>query len=132
MPEANWVAILVAAASSLAVGFVWYSPALFYKPWASAVGMTDEKAKTGNMAVTFGGAFLLAVIQCFCLAMFFGTELGWQETTLYGFLTGAGWVTTAFAVQALFERRGWTLTLINGGYNIVTFTLFGLILGVWP
>jgi hypothetical protein len=130
MPEVNWIAIILAAASSLLVGFAWYSPALFNKAWMREVGMTDEKAKTGNMALIFGGAFALALVQCFCLAMFFGSEMRWQQTTFYGFLTGLGWVATAFGVQYLFERRTWTLALINGGYNIVVFTVYGLILGL--
>src|SRR5262245_29925294 len=81
MPEVNWIAIILAAASSLLVGFAWYSPALFNKAWMREVGMTEEKARTGNMALIFGGAFALALVQCFCLAMFFGREMPWQQTT---------------------------------------------------
>ncbi|MGE0046823.1 MAG: DUF1761 domain-containing protein [Hyphomonadaceae bacterium] len=128
MPDVNWLAIVVAAASSLAVGFAWYG--VFGKAWMGHTGQSEEKLKSGNPAMIFGLAFVLALVQCFCLAMFFGPEMPVGETTFYGFLTGAGWVATALGVQYLFERRSLTFWLINGGYNIVAFTLFGLILGL--
>lgn len=128
MPEVNWLAIVVAAASSLAVGFAWYG--LFAKPWMAGVGITEEHARGGNPAIIFGGAFVLALIQCFCLAAFFGPEATLQECVIYGFLAGAAWVATALGVQYLFERKPLSLFLINGGYNAVTFTVFGLILGL--
>jgi len=31
--EVNYVAILIAGAISMAVGFLWYSPLMFAKPW---------------------------------------------------------------------------------------------------
>jgi hypothetical protein len=34
-------------------------------------------------------------------------------------------------VVALFERRSWKYSLINGGYLTVALTLMGLILGAW-
>ena len=34
----NWVAILVAAISTMIVGFVWYSPLLFAKAWGRERG----------------------------------------------------------------------------------------------
>ncbi len=38
MHHLNWLAILVAAVSSLAAGFLWYSPMLFAKPWMHEMG----------------------------------------------------------------------------------------------
>jgi len=129
MPEINYLAVIAAAASSLAVGFAWYG--VFGKAWMAHTGQPEEKLKSGNPAIIFGGAFVLALIQCYCLAMFFGPDMPVGETTFYGLLTGLGWVATALGVQYLFERRSLVFWLINGGYNVVTFTLFGLILGLW-
>ena len=50
----NFPAILVAALSSFVVGFVWYNPKVFGTIWMNETGMTDEKAKQGNMAKIFG------------------------------------------------------------------------------
>ena len=48
--EINFLAVLVAALSSFVVGFVWYNPKVFGTIWMNEVGMTEEKAKQGNMA----------------------------------------------------------------------------------
>ena len=56
----NFPAILVAALSSFVVGFVWYNPKVFGTIWMNEIGMTEEKAKQGNMAKIFGLTFIFA------------------------------------------------------------------------
>jgi hypothetical protein len=127
--EINWFAVVLAALVSFPLGFLWYGP-LFGKAWAGEVGMTEEKAKSGNPAVVFGGAFVLALIQAATFAMFLGaTPL--PDAALYGLVAGLCWVGAAFGVQYLFERKSWKLTAINAGYNTVAFTLIGAIIGAW-
>jgi hypothetical protein len=38
MHSLNWLAILVAAISTMVVGFLWYSPVLFAKAWMREMG----------------------------------------------------------------------------------------------
>ncbi|SCY69909.1 Protein of unknown function [Flavobacterium caeni] len=45
----NFLAILVAALSTLPVGFIWYNPKVFGNLWMRESGMTEDKAKSGNM-----------------------------------------------------------------------------------
>ena len=52
--------------------------------------------------------------------------------TTLGLMVGVFFVTTAFVITYIFERRPLGLWLINGGYHMVSFTLMGLILGAWP
>jgi hypothetical protein len=127
--EINWLAVFGAALSSFPLGFVWYGP-LFGKAWQRETGMTDEKAKAGNPAIIFGGAFVLALIQASTFAMFLGETTN-PAAALYGLCAGLAWVGAAFGVQYLFERRSVTLFLINAGYNTVAFTLIGAIIGAW-
>lgn len=129
MPDVNWIAVLLCAASSLVLGGVWYSPMLFAKPWQSAAGLGDDQAGGGNMAVIFGATFLLSLIAAFVFAMFLGREMGLGAATAAGFSAGLCWVAASFAINYLFERRPLKLWLINGGYHTLQFTLFGLILG---
>jgi hypothetical protein len=127
--EINWLAVIVAALSSFPLGFVWYGP-LFGKAWMAEVGMTPEKYKSGNLAMVFGGAFVLALVQASTFAMFLGPVTN-PEAALYGLCAGLCWVGAAFGVQYLFERRSVRLFLINAGYNTVAFTLIGAIIGAW-
>ena len=129
MPDVNWVAVLLCAVSSLVLGGIWYSPMLFAKPWQRAAGLSDEQAASGNMAVIFGGAFVLSLIAAAVFAMFLGREMGLGPSIAAGASVGLCWVAASFAINYLFERRPLSLWLINGGYHTLQFTLFGLILG---
>lgn len=126
--EINWLAVFAAAASSFILGGLWYS-ALFAKQWQTAAGITDEQIKNGNMALIFGGSFVLALIASASFAFFLGSEMDAMTGALYGFTAGLCWVAASFGINYLFERKNLTLFLINGGYHTLQFTLIGLILG---
>jgi hypothetical protein len=128
MPNVNLVAVLLCGVSSLVLGGVWYSPMLFAKAWLKAAGLSDEQAKSGNMAVIFGLAFVLSLIAAYVFGMFLGAMplIGAVGAGVYA---GLCWVAASFGINYLFERRPLSLWLINGGYHTLQFTLFGLILG---
>lgn len=128
----NWWAVLVAALSTFVLGGLWYSPLLFAKGWMKTNNFTEDDAKKGNPAVTFGVSFLAALVMALNLAVFLNTP----DTTLLwglgaGLLAGCGWVAMALVVIGLFERRRLAWMLINGGYMVLAFGLMGLILGAW-
>ena len=131
MPEINLWAVLAAGASSMVLGALWYSPALFGKAWSAASGVTEEKAKSANMAQTMGGAFVLAVIGAAVFAMFLGPKPELMFATAAGLSAGLCWVAGSFGINYLFEQRPLRLFLINGGYHTLQYTLIGLVLGLW-
>ena len=65
MENINWLALVVASLSTLVVGFVWYHPKVFGTIWMKEIGMTEEKAKNSNMALTFGLSVVLAFLAAF-------------------------------------------------------------------
>ena len=130
MPDVNWIAVLLCAVSSLVLGGIWYSPALFGKSWQQAAGLSEEQAASGNMAVIFGSAFLLSLVAAAVFAMFLGRNFGLGPATAAGFSAGLCWVAASYGISYLFERRPLKLWLINGGYHTLQFTLFGLIIGL--
>ncbi len=127
----NYWAVLAAALASFLLGGLWYSPLLFYNPWRRVAAVSEEQLRQGNMARIFGVSLLFQLIAALVLAMFIGVELDAAIGALVGSMVGLAWVATAFGVVYLFERRPMTLLLINGGYNVVTYTLMGAILGAW-
>jgi hypothetical protein len=132
MPHINWLAVLVAAVSTFALGGFWYSKALFGRAWMAANNLTEADLAKGNMAKIFGLSLVFAVIMSANLAGFLAepkTTAVWGATA--GFLAGFGWVALAIATVALFERRSWKYMLINGGYMTVSFVIMGLIIGAW-
>jgi hypothetical protein len=128
----NLWAVLAATLSAFMIGGLWYSPAVFGKMWMKEIGATEESVEASNMAKIFGLAFIFTLIMAFNLAMFLNHEtVDFAAGTLYGFLTGFGWIFFAFAVNSLYESRSWRYMLINGGYWTVAFTVMGMILGAW-
>jgi hypothetical protein len=130
MPHVNWLAVLAAAAASFVLGGLWYS-ALFAKPWQAAAGVSDEQMRGGNKALMFGGAFVLSLVEAAVFAMFLGPHPSPALGVGAGFAAGLCWVTAAFGINYIFERRSLRLFLINGGYNTLQFTAIGAILGFW-
>ncbi len=132
----NWLAVLAAALVGFAIGFLWYGP-LFGKKWMVLTGLSSEEIANGNMPKIFIGTFVFQFVMAFCLAMFFygdpeaSSNVNAGTGAFYGFLTGAGWVTTALGVNALFEQKSWSYIILNGAYWIIVFTLMGLVLGAW-
>jgi hypothetical protein len=132
MSGINLWAVLVAAVSAFALGGLWYSPLLFRTPWAKETGQTEERLRSGNPASMFGSAFLLSLLSALVFALFLGPHPSLALGLGAGFSAGLCWVAASFGINYVFERRSLRLFLINGGYHTVQFTLYGLILSLWP
>ena len=83
LADLNWLAILVAAIAAFVLGGIWYSPKLFGTAWMQDVGLTEESAAESNMALIFGGAFVLILIA----AIFLGATIS-NSDWLGGLHTG--------------------------------------------
>ena len=131
MSSINYLAVLVAAVSTFAIGGLWYSPLLFQRAWMRANNFTQTDVTKGNVGMIFGLAFVFAVAMSFNLAMYLNAP---DTTTAWGAMAGglsAIWVVLGIGTVALFERRPFSYTAINGGYWLVSFVVMGAILGAW-
>jgi Protein of unknown function (DUF1761) len=131
VPEINVWAVLAAGVSSMVLGGLWYSPALFGNAWMRASGMTEERARSAHMARVMGTAFVLSVLGAAVFAMFLGPRPAPGFATAAGLSAGLCWVAGSFGINYLFEQRPLRLFAINGGYHTAQYTLIGLILGLW-
>jgi hypothetical protein len=132
-------AVLVAALSSMVVGFVWYSPILFARPWMRLMGYDpDDKAKLAEMrkgaGKTYALAFVASIVSAVVLAKII--DITTVNTVLYGMKVGfavwLGFVTTVQLTGTLFGKQPTKLYLINTGYQLVCYLAMGAILAVWP
>jgi hypothetical protein len=134
----NLLAVLVAAISTMVVGFLWYSPFLFAKPWVREMGYDlNDKAKMEEMKKSAGpayaGSFVASLISAFILALF----LHWTRTEglhiglMVGFHVWLGFVATVQFTGALFMKQSMKLFAINTGYQLVCYLVMGAILAVW-
>jgi len=58
--EMNFLAPLVAAFTTLLVGFVWYHPKALGTLWLKEANLTQEELQKGNMLKIFGLTFVFS------------------------------------------------------------------------
>jgi hypothetical protein len=124
----NYWAILLAAVSSFLVGGLWYSPVLFGKIWNAENG---GQPQTGHPAKVFGLSFAFSVVAAVAFGALLPPGTNLQGALSFGLLVGFGLVATSFGINYQFSQRSFKLWLIDGGYHMAQFLLFGLIFGLW-
>jgi hypothetical protein len=63
----NFISLIGAALVPMILGFIWYHPKVFGTVWMNESGMTDEKIKSGNMALIFGLSFVFSLMLAFIM-----------------------------------------------------------------
>jgi hypothetical protein len=137
IPEINYWAVLLATASSMIVGSIWYTPRVFGNYWMKAANVTPS----GNAAdavrpivitviVSFITAWVLAgtafIADYFYGGAFFGT------TVLTAIILWAGFTAARFITHDAFDGRPAGLTVLNVAHEFVTLVIMALIIGAWP
>lgn len=131
MEQINILAVIVAAASAFLLGGLWYSPLLFGKIWAREAGISLDQPKTTPTPILFAVSFLFSLIAAAVFALFLGRNPPLNTAVRDGLTIGACWVATSFGINYQFSNRTFKLFLIDAGYYVVQFTLYGVILGLW-
>lgn len=150
----NWIALLLAALSTLVVGFIWYNPKVFGNVWMKEVGLTEENMKGANMIKIFGLSIVYAFLISFVLQMsvihqfgalgmvggdpskalpsydVFMTDYGtafrtFKHGALHGFMTGLFMIFPVIGTSALYEKRSFKYVMISSGFWIVSFMIMG-------
>ncbi|HJR99391.1 MAG TPA: DUF1761 domain-containing protein [Flavobacterium sp.] len=158
--EINFLALFVAALSTLVIGFIWYNPKVFGTIWMKESGLTEEKLKGANMPLIFimavFFAFLISMILQFLtihqwgafsmtggdltnvkpsynafMADYGTTFRTFKHGAFHGLLTGLFLAFPMIATNALFERKSWKYTFINSGFWIICFMVMGGIICAW-
>src|SRR5258708_37664702 len=98
----NLLAVLASAVATMVVGFVWYSPMVFARPWMVLMGYDpDDKAKVAEMQKGAGASYALSLVASMIAAAglggnFFGANLntgvgggrggvaGWRGVLMHG------------------------------------------------
>ncbi len=141
--EFNWIAHVVAALSTLVVGFLWYAPFSFQNAWMKSSGVTQEQMEGANMGIIFGlavvFAFLITIPLGFvmlthtleCSPAYDPTSFSFAHGAFHGAIMGLFVALPVLATNALFERKNWTYILINAGYWVVCISIMGGIIFAW-
>ena len=133
MHHLNWLAIVAAAVSAFLLGGIWYGP-LFKNAWCREAGIDPDAKPKSHPAKVFGIAFVASLIAAYGFAMLLhlmqaGPEL-WKSVHA-GVMVGFFYVAMSFGINYAFAGRSRKLWLIDAGYHVLQFALYGLILGLW-
>jgi surface polysaccharide O-acyltransferase-like enzyme len=134
----NVWAVLASALATMVVGFLWYSPVLFARPWMVLMGYDpNDKAKIAEMQKSAGPSYAMSFVASIIAAAVLGKIISVMtvSTALYGMKVGLavwlGFVTTVQLTNSLFSRQPAKLYAINTGYQLVCYLAMGAILGAW-
>lgn len=118
----NVLHVVLSVVWSLGLGFIWYSPILFEKKWLEHTGMTKTKMKKAKaqMPRIFGLTALLYGVFAYMINLMFGGQ-GAMIAVQMAFWGWLAFTFIPFAVNNLFTRKSFELTLIDSFYQLGVF-----------
>lgn len=135
--DVNYLAVLLAGVSSMAVGAIWYSRSVFGNIWMklAKVKMNGNMSAMDNVRL-FGLTFLASLVMAYVLAhvtflsndFFGGSFLSSALST--AFWLWLGFTAVRFLTHDLFEGRPMKLTLLSAGNELVTVMVMALVIGL--
>ena len=138
--KTNWLAIVACVVAGMVLGFLWYGY-FFNAQWMSGNGITMDETNTKMFKNGVEVAMSQTPMIANTLAMVvYAIILNWliQKTNsislnggaTIGAVIGLTHVLGIF-IANLFAQNSMTLSLVDGSYALVIFTVFGAILGGW-
>jgi len=136
MPDVNFWAVLVATASTLVIGSLWYAKRAFGTYWMR-VARVDEAAAAARgvwpivvtVVVSFITAWVLAGAITIAHAYYDGTFV--VDALVTGVLLWAGFTGARIVTHDSFEGRPTGLTALTLGHELVTVFVMSLIIGLF-
>src|SRR6266581_3926404 len=135
MVHMNYWAVLAAAVAVLVLGWLWYSPLLFFKPWMRLRGMDPIAAMAG--AKMPAGKLLIELVRCLVLAYVIARFMamlgvsGWMGAVHLGLFLWIGFPVILLAGSVLWENIPWKVAAIHGGDWLVKMLVIPIIVSVW-
>lgn len=134
----NYFSVIVAAVASMALGFLWYSPVLFGKPWMKLMGYNeaDLKREQKSMGKYYLVSFVLSLVTAYVLSHVMNLSLNFfdyprlQTGLTSGFWMWLGFIMPVQATNTIFSDKKWALFGINTGYQLATLLIMGVVLGL--
>ncbi len=135
MVHVNYVAVLVAAVAVFVLGWLWYSPLLFFKPWMRLRGMDPVAAMAG--AKMPAGKLLIELARCLVLACVIARLVAllgistWMGAVHFGLLLWIGFPVIILTGSVLWENIPWKVAAIHAGDWLVKMLVIPIIVSVW-
>ncbi len=130
----NYLAILICGILATGLASLWYSQMLLGKIWLIAIEKSEDELKEEfNPVKTYSVSFIAQLVIAFVLERFL-SYLGAstpEEGIRISFLAWIGFTATTMTINMLFEGKTFKQFVIDGGYHLIVFIIYGIILGAW-
>ncbi len=126
MPHIRWLAVIISTVTAFILGGLWYGP-LFSKPWMREMGVGRDFKPQIARPVLFGLAVVFNFVSALVFAAFVGPAPSFPLALGAGTAVGLAWVAPSIVIIYLFAARSVTLAVIDAGYAVAQFFLFGVI-----
>ncbi len=128
--------LIVIAVVNFFLSWIWYSPVLFMKPWAKALGTYGKTGMSDEEKRAMPFLFLSGLLASFILS--YGLQIVIHSVGSASFPGGmlvgvVVWATFALthSLNTLWEGRKPAVLVINNGLFLLTYAIFGGIVAVW-
>ena len=134
MVHVNYLPVLVAAVVVFVLGWLWYSPLLFFKPWMRLRGLDPDAAMAGAKMPM--GRLLVELARCLLLAYVIARLVALLGVTSWMWAIHLGLFLWLFPVilltgSILWENVPWKVAAIHAGDWLVKMVVIALIVGLW-
>jgi len=129
----NWLAVIVCVIASMVIGYLWYSPSVFYKQGLAGIGKSWDSRPTSPMPMLFVWTIIASLVEAVALAFVLKT-MGSNSAVSgagAGFMLWLGFVAPTNLVNKLYAGHGWKVWLIEAGDHLLYMLVAGAILGAW-
>jgi hypothetical protein len=130
--QINWLAVVLAFVASMAIGFVWYMPAVLGNRWMAAIGKTEEDLKNiGGGAGIWLPMMLASALTAILLAVLI-SKLGLDNALAgawFALVLGLVFRAGGHVIHNGFAGRPAAVTVIDAGHDLVAMAVSGAIIG---
>ena len=135
MVHVNYIAVLVAGIAVFFLGWLYYSPLLFYKPWMRARGLDPEAAMAG--AKMPGGKLVIEFLRSLALAYFIAHFVAvagvndWMTAVHFGAILWIAFPVILLIGSVLWENTPPKVAAIHAGDWLVKLLVIPIIVTMW-
>ncbi|WP_066293017.1 DUF1761 domain-containing protein [Arthrobacter sp. B6] len=130
--QINWLAVLLAFVATMAIGFVWYLPAVVGNRWMAAIGKTEEDLKNISGGAGIWVPMMVAAALTAVLLAVLISKLDLDNALAGGFFAlvlALVFRAGGHVIHNGFAGRPAAVTLIDSGHDVVAMTVAGAIIG---
>ncbi len=135
MEHVHYLAVLVAAIAAFVLGWLWYSPLLFFKPWMRLRGMdpvaamAGAKMPVGKLVVEFARCLVLAYVIAWLVALLHVGSM--IDAVHFGLVLWLGFPVILLTGSVLWENIPWKVAAIHAGDWLVKMLVVSSIVSLW-